>query len=1191
MDIAESSVNNEILKQLMIMNKGMESWKKESIRHDHDNIRSLQTVSKTLSDEPRVSRPISRDVVDENDSGKESTSRRFIKFSSDYFLKTLFNENSPLGSFLIEKGNDRVDKRLKKGSWGGLGGSYSDASTGNDAQAAYNQEQQSAHQSDLLEQIASNTGSTSEQIAGESDGFGEWAGIQKEYNEIERKRREAETSKIVETFKKSDANRSKYDKWTKNYLYGKYQKSLTATEQEYSDYVGATEWQQEIANQNLLFEEQKIDILSMLLQKLTGISYNSEAQTESLAAQQIRARMEEKRTWAQANVLEAMWMEQKKARTGSINSSAWQTIKASFAGFGKDIVKTVAKPVQLMASPIKSLKNYFSGKKDQEVEVISPQKFIETGKASSISAATGGASYWQEEVEEEKVKAEKRKVELLEQILGVLKDTKDVSAKNKAPEKESAIWTGVKTAMGTAIGGALLRWLGGGRGLRGFFLGRSWIALQSFFRKTLPSFFGFGKRGLAGLFGGIFSKIPGISSLGKGASLLGGKGIAGLIAKLGPIGKVLGGVGKLFGRFSPLTLIFGAFDAITSWGDSMRISGGTDWWSKVKSSLAGVASGIFTLGLVDPKTIYDFFGGIKDTVINAITQPLNWIKTATLDAVDGIKTTIKSWAEALYNSFKENVFDPQIILDIGIAIKEKIMGILSYPLQMAADWYNGVSGWLREKLGLPGGGKPINNLTFHAPTDQYKAPPREVGKSYFDAPVSYGIPGMDNPLSQPGPNSGMTKSEIPTGSEATVQQLNSILGGKFAGKGQAFVDAARKYGLNPSFLAAIAMQETGNGTSRAVNEDNNPGGMMDPKTNWSKLIKYSNIESGIDSMAKNLKKNYLDKGLTSVSQVQAKYSPVGAANDPRGLNKYWAGGVSKFMGQMGTSNMNLGSSAGFSSGGVSSAAGFEPTGASSSMGMSIAEAAKSSAGTMQSIGKCYRGVKKALARVGLANLSGASAYMAAEQLSKNNAFTEVDVSPAEKLTKLPAGAVVVWEATKTKPHGHVSIALGDGREASDHIQRQMTKRPDNARYRVFMPVDYQYKQDMKTTGAESAGVTEAIPDATIAQNIQTSPVSASVSSGYGFSSGLSSPLGGIPSSGTSSSSASISAGSPVSAEINKVGIEQERQKQRQMQIAQTQQPVNVVNNSNTTVALNSDMSTMSDDPFLQKFMNTTPVNP
>jgi len=129
----------------------------------------------------------------------------------------------------------------------------------------------------------------------------------------------------------------------------------------------------------------------------------------------------------------------------------------------------------------------------------------------------------------------------------------------------------------------------------------------------------------------------------------------------------------------------------------------------------------------------------------------------------------------------------------------------------------------------------------------------------------------------------------------TAARLNRVLGGRFAGQGAAFAQAAARHGLDPNLLAAIAMHETGNGTSNAVRNYNNPGGLMNPRTNWSTLQRFGSLEQGIDRMASNLKRNYIDKGLTSIPAIGRKYAPVGAANDPTGLNRHWANGVQHYL--------------------------------------------------------------------------------------------------------------------------------------------------------------------------------------------------------------------------------------------------------------------------------------------------------
>lgn len=138
-----------------------------------------------------------------------------------------------------------------------------------------------------------------------------------------------------------------------------------------------------------------------------------------------------------------------------------------------------------------------------------------------------------------------------------------------------------------------------------------------------------------------------------------------------------------------------------------------------------------------------------------------------------------------------------------------------------------------------------------------------------------------------------------SGSDSDMaNKLNSKFKGALSGAGALIVSTANKYGLNPALLASIMALETGWGTSSAVNNKNNPGGIMDPASNWMKIKSFGSIQEGIDAMASNLKRNYIDKGLTSISAIGNKYCPVGAANDPNGTNSGWIPSVTTIFNQL-----------------------------------------------------------------------------------------------------------------------------------------------------------------------------------------------------------------------------------------------------------------------------------------------------
>ena len=93
---------------------------------------------------------------------------------------------------------------------------------------------------------------------------------------------------------------------------------------------------------------------------------------------------------------------------------------------------------------------------------------------------------------------------------------------------------------------------------------------------------------------------------------------------------------------------------------------------------------------------------------------------------------------------------------------------------------------------------------------------------------------------------------------------------------------------NQSLLVvAISTHETGYWTSKVFTENHNFGGIMTSKG----LKSYSTYEEGLDHFVNVLKNYYFDKGLTTIEQIGAKYCPVCAKNDPKGLNVNWGPGV------------------------------------------------------------------------------------------------------------------------------------------------------------------------------------------------------------------------------------------------------------------------------------------------------------
>lgn len=137
------------------------------------------------------------------------------------------------------------------------------------------------------------------------------------------------------------------------------------------------------------------------------------------------------------------------------------------------------------------------------------------------------------------------------------------------------------------------------------------------------------------------------------------------------------------------------------------------------------------------------------------------------------------------------------------------------------------------------------------------------------------------------------QEKVSRGEMERTQQLNkqkvinaiaNNLGGVFVGKSRYIYAICKGYEVNPMLLTAIMRQETGNGTSQVVRNFNNPGGIM---LRGSTLKKFATLENGIEAMARLLKDFYIDEGRITIESIGRKYCPVGAKNDPNGLNNHW----------------------------------------------------------------------------------------------------------------------------------------------------------------------------------------------------------------------------------------------------------------------------------------------------------------
>lgn len=93
-------------------------------------------------------------------------------------------------------------------------------------------------------------------------------------------------------------------------------------------------------------------------------------------------------------------------------------------------------------------------------------------------------------------------------------------------------------------------------------------------------------------------------------------------------------------------------------------------------------------------------------------------------------------------------------------------------------------------------------------------------------------------------------------------------------------------------VVAISKHETGNWTSELYKKNNNFGGIYNSRE--EKFYSYESNEKGLQAFVNLLKNNYFGQGLDTIEKIGAKYCPVGASNDPTGVNQYWVPRVTQY---------------------------------------------------------------------------------------------------------------------------------------------------------------------------------------------------------------------------------------------------------------------------------------------------------
>lgn len=128
-----------------------------------------------------------------------------------------------------------------------------------------------------------------------------------------------------------------------------------------------------------------------------------------------------------------------------------------------------------------------------------------------------------------------------------------------------------------------------------------------------------------------------------------------------------------------------------------------------------------------------------------------------------------------------------------------------------------------------------------------------------------------------------------------ARQIDNYLrkkGSPLAGYGRTFVQAGQKYGVDPRVIVAISGGESSFGKYGPAQRIHNAWG-------WGPHIPFGSWEQGINAVTKGLASGYIGQGLDTFGEIQRKWAPLGAGNDPTNLNSNWLRTNSQFARELG----------------------------------------------------------------------------------------------------------------------------------------------------------------------------------------------------------------------------------------------------------------------------------------------------
>ena len=138
----------------------------------------------------------------------------------------------------------------------------------------------------------------------------------------------------------------------------------------------------------------------------------------------------------------------------------------------------------------------------------------------------------------------------------------------------------------------------------------------------------------------------------------------------------------------------------------------------------------------------------------------------------------------------------------------------------------------------------------------------------------------------------ITASELERTIRALLDQKRSPLAAHTPG----IVRAGLRWGVHPYLLVAIAWAET-----RAATDPNAGKDITERHNAWGygPHRAFPTWEAALEAIGRDLRRNYLNRGLLTIPRIRDRWAPLGAANDPHGLNPGWALNVRTVIGWLG----------------------------------------------------------------------------------------------------------------------------------------------------------------------------------------------------------------------------------------------------------------------------------------------------